>query len=524
VNLLLVLGRVLLGGILIIAGAAKLANRVETRHALRSFGTPDRLVPALSWFLPVAELLCGAGVMVPATARWGAVGALGLLIVFLAAIAWNLMRGRRPDCRCFGHLHSAPIGWRMVTRNLALGTVAGLTVLQPERAAGLPYPSWSLTVGESVAVGLAVASCALAAAAVWLLLGLLKQHGRLLLRLDALEARLSAETPTPHRTGESDAASSRFGLPVGADAPPFALPDLDGRTVSLDELRARGRTLLLLFMDPGCGPCRSLLPEVASWRREQQGRLTVVMVSRGDAGANRSKFELSDIEILLQADDEIAERYQALATPSAVVVDVRGKVASPVAQGAAAIRQLAARATEPRRQRERKASGARARRGGSGPARDGDPPDRCLRAARVWEDRRGGGWSLEVHDGAGWRTWWRSDSAPDAWRGPVQAVLDATNWTPIARGADLGEVVVSGGGRGLRTGWCWGDSTGFRVVWRSHARRPRAAQPGQSIRRGRRRAAFNAGQFAGGRAWGWLVRDGRSCRRRAQDRSRWPWR
>jgi hypothetical protein len=36
---------------------------------------------------------------------------LALLVLFIVAIAVTLARGRKPDCHCFGQLHSKPIGW-----------------------------------------------------------------------------------------------------------------------------------------------------------------------------------------------------------------------------------------------------------------------------------------------------------------------------------------------------------------------------------------------------------------------------
>jgi hypothetical protein len=62
-------------------------------------------------------LVAGLALLPVATAWWGAVAALALLALFLAAIAFSFARGRRPDCHCFGQLHSAPIGSRTVIRN-----------------------------------------------------------------------------------------------------------------------------------------------------------------------------------------------------------------------------------------------------------------------------------------------------------------------------------------------------------------------------------------------------------------------
>ena len=53
----------------------------------------------------------------------------------------------------------------------------------------------------------------------------------------------------------------------GIDANAHAL--LNGRyTNILDALRAPGKPVLLIFVDPGCGPCTALLPEIGRWQRD----------------------------------------------------------------------------------------------------------------------------------------------------------------------------------------------------------------------------------------------------------------
>jgi peroxiredoxin len=47
--------------------------------------------------------------------------------------------------------------------------------------------------------------------------------------------------------------------------------------------------------------------------------------------------------VLLQDDREVAEHYHYLGTPSAVVIDVKGRIATPLSGGAAAIRSLLTR-------------------------------------------------------------------------------------------------------------------------------------------------------------------------------------
>src|SRR5437764_4211653 len=105
-------------------------------------------------------------------------------------------------------------------------------------------------------LGLALAWAAILVGA---LLGwqLLRQNGRLLLRLDELEKRLDAL-----EFGES---AEPAGLPVGSVAPQFELPDLAGKIRTLEQFR--GQPVLLIFFNPACGFCRELAPKLAASQR-----------------------------------------------------------------------------------------------------------------------------------------------------------------------------------------------------------------------------------------------------------------
>jgi len=338
----LLLARLLLAAVLAVAGAAKLLDLAGTRETVRNFGVPARLAAPFALLLPLAELAVAAALIPTATAWWGAVGALALLLAFCAAIGVNLARGRTPDCHCFGQLHSSPAGRPTLLRNGALALAAAFVVAFGIDDAGASAIAWlgDLTTAQlvtAVAGGLLAVVVAVEAA---LLLNLVRQNGRLLLRIEALErsqggAAALAGEPAPEAAG---------GLPVGSEAPRFNLSGLHGETMTLDALLSVGRDVLLAFTDPNCVPCNALLPELGAWQRNHSATLLVVPVSRGTPDENRPKTaEHGLINVLLQEDREVAEAYEADGTPSAVVVRSDGTVGSPVAAGAEAIRALVAR-------------------------------------------------------------------------------------------------------------------------------------------------------------------------------------
>jgi thiol-disulfide isomerase/thioredoxin len=338
------LARLLLAAVFIVAGVAKLADREGSRRAVNEFGVPGALAGPLAVLLPVAELAVAVALIPTATALWGAVGALALLLLFVAAIGGNLARGRRPDCHCFGQLHSAPADWSTLVRNGVLAIVAALLVWRGLE--GDVGPSMVRWIGALSAAGVVVLAVGLVILALlvaqWLvLLGLLRQNGRLLTRLETVEATLAAAGLAPSENG----APSAPGLPVGTPAPAFTLKDLRAEELGLNDLRDRGRPVMLLFTDPGCGPCAELLPEVGRWQHEYAEKLTIALIGRGSAEENSAEVTEHGVEnVLLQEDWEVADAYEIEATPSAVVVSPEGTIQSPLAEGPDEVEELVSRA------------------------------------------------------------------------------------------------------------------------------------------------------------------------------------
>lgn len=178
----------------------------------------------------------------------------------------------------------------------------------------------------------------------WLVYGMLRQNGRILVRLDALESPES-DQPAPRRQGrvfaDRSLATSRLnrdGLKPGVAAPAFSLPAVDGRTVALADYA--GRRVLLVFSDPECAPCMELLPRLDAASRVSD--VPVLVISRGGVDANRRKLAAarSTLTVALQAHWEISRLYAQFSTPIAYLVDEQGRIASEVAAGATAILSL----------------------------------------------------------------------------------------------------------------------------------------------------------------------------------------
>lgn len=140
----------------------------------------------------------------------------------------------------------------------------------------------------------------------------------------------------------SESRIERQGLKAGTPAPSFSLPDIYGRTVSLEEYR--GRQVLLVFTDPQCGPCDQLAPDLVRLHQEHRGNnLAVVMVGRGEAEENRRKAEAHGFEfpVVLQERWKLSKEYGIFASPVAFLIGEDGVIAKNVAEGPDEILALA---------------------------------------------------------------------------------------------------------------------------------------------------------------------------------------
>jgi peroxiredoxin len=287
-----------------VAAAAKVVDRAGTRRAAGELGVPGSLVPAVAVLLPVVEVAIVLGLLAGPTAVVAAWATVALLAAFSVVVARTLAQGKRPDCGCFGAVTRSPIGWPTLARNAGL---AGLAVAVALTADGSVIAHAREVTGTGRVV-VAVGGAALLVVAGW-----------------ALVRR---------RPPVTDADGRPVPLEPGTPAPALSLPDLDGATVTLDDLVSRGSPLLVVFASTTCGSCRSLLPQLASWQASRRDRITISVVVRGEVGAVRAEAERCGLaDVLVDDDGDAMADWRVPAVPSAALVTPDGVLSAAVGVG-----------------------------------------------------------------------------------------------------------------------------------------------------------------------------------------------
>ncbi|MBA2469400.1 MAG: TlpA family protein disulfide reductase, partial [Chloroflexia bacterium] len=160
---------------------------------------------------------------------------------------------------------------------------------------------------------------------------------------DAIRALITrtATRPVPVHPSSPNGNGSAPARPVsrvGQPAPAVTLPDLDAKAVSLKEYQ--GDRTLVLFWNPGCGFCSRMVDDLKAWEANPPtGAPRLLVISTGTVEANRVMGIQSTV--VLDQGFETGRAFGAGGTPSAVLIDSEGQIASEVTVGAPAVLALA---------------------------------------------------------------------------------------------------------------------------------------------------------------------------------------
>lgn len=142
--------RLLLGGLLVVAGAAKLLDRRGFLMAVAEYRVlPKALERPYAALVPWVETALGVLLLLGLGTTVAAALAIPLLLSFGIAIGLNLWRRREFDCHCFGSLREEPIGWPLLLRAALLSGAAAVLAVGASRYGALDRALWG-SAGESL--------------------------------------------------------------------------------------------------------------------------------------------------------------------------------------------------------------------------------------------------------------------------------------------------------------------------------------------------------------------------------------
>ena len=95
--------RLILGGVLLVAGALKVTDPYSSATSVRAYQIlPVDLANFLGFVLPFAEVVIGIFLIVGIWVRLNAIAGGALMVMFIIAIGQAWARGISLDCGCFG--------------------------------------------------------------------------------------------------------------------------------------------------------------------------------------------------------------------------------------------------------------------------------------------------------------------------------------------------------------------------------------------------------------------------------------
>lgn len=145
-------------------------------------------------------------------------------------------------------------------------------------------------------------------------------------------AGCSSSTPPPAADSGPAAATDEAPLiqllkdPV--DVPAFTVRDIDGKTISLADLK--GKVVLVNFWATWCPPCRAEIPDLVKLQDKYRDKLVIVGISEDEVDPAQVKAFATEQKMnypIVMATTELRQIFKGVAAlPTTFVLDTDGKI------------------------------------------------------------------------------------------------------------------------------------------------------------------------------------------------------
>ncbi len=118
-------------------------------------------------------------------------------------------------------------------------------------------------------------------------------------------------------------------LKKGKAAPPFSLPDMGGKIVSLSDYS--GKVVFLNFWATWCPPCRKEMPSIEKlYQKYKDQDLVVLAVSTDRKGLEIVEPYIREngfsFSVLLDKDGDVSDSYSVFGLPMTFIIDREGNI------------------------------------------------------------------------------------------------------------------------------------------------------------------------------------------------------
>lgn len=122
------------------------------------------------------------------------------------------------------------------------------------------------------------------------------------------------------------------GVEQGQMAPDFTLKTLDGKTVTLSQLK--GKKVVLNFWATWCPPCKVEMPYLQSYFEESAEKDNVVLLAANVTYRDKNAEHVQQFAnglhitfpILLMDNEDVIDSYKVLTLPTTYFIDTEGRV------------------------------------------------------------------------------------------------------------------------------------------------------------------------------------------------------